>query len=89
MCIFPNSQFRFTEIYFLKVTGQRKFYNYRQKAGLINSRCKHKEFWGRKATYVHQIVFKTEGQQRVTYRMKDQFSSLKVYCSFNLPLGKE
>lgn len=89
MCIFPNSQFRFTEVYFLKVTGQRKFYNYRQKAGLINSRCKHKAFWGHKASYMHQIVFKTEGQQRVTYRMKDQFSSLKVYGSFNLPLGKE
>lgn len=74
---------------FLKGNRTNKFYNYRQKAGLINSRCKHKAFWGRKASYLHQIVFKTEGQQGVTYRMKDQFSSLKVHCSFNLPLGKE
>lgn len=40
MCIFPNSQSRFIKMYFLKITGQKKntTYNYRQKAGLINSR---------------------------------------------------
>ena len=48
MCIFPNSQYRFIETYFL-------FYNYRQKMSLTSARCKHNEFWGFTAIYVQKI----------------------------------
>lgn len=53
MCIFPNSQYRFIETHFLKMTGHKVLY--RQKMSLTSARCKHNEFWGFTAIYVQKI----------------------------------